>query len=186
MKFSLIQLQGNFNFYYNYKLTDIISDIMCQLSDDCKFINLYGCTEVAADSTFYEIDKNYFREGINKFGHMPIGYPISNTCIILLPNNLNSDNDAVAPVLIGDTGNIWIGGMGICENYINSDDEQSNFKYVNSKNLKKWLNDSDKSILSNFKDGICEKYIKFFNTGDIGVLNKESSNLKQILKMNDQ
>lgn len=71
-----------------------------------RLVNLYGCTEVAADSTFFEIPGDW--AGVR----VPIGRPIANTQIYLL-------NAALEPAPIGVTGELYIGGEGVARGYFN-------------------------------------------------------------------
>ncbi len=65
-------------------------------------LNLYGSSEVAADSTYYEVKKSDKRIGI--------GRPICNTETYIL-------DDHMQPVPIGVTGEIYIGGAGLARGY---------------------------------------------------------------------
>lgn len=69
-------------------------------------INLYGSSEVAADVTWYDVSKS------NLLQKVPIGRPISNTQIYLLDSNLQ-------PVPIGVAGEIYVGGDGLANGYLN-------------------------------------------------------------------
>ncbi len=71
-----------------------------------KMINLYGSSEVSADSTFYEIGKD------DSFSSVPIGQPIANSYIYILDTNLD-------PVPIGVPGELHIGGAGLARGYLN-------------------------------------------------------------------
>ncbi len=69
-------------------------------------LNLYGCSEVAADSTFYEV-----REA-NALAPVPIGRPIDNTEVYILDGRCE-------PVPIGVAGEIYVGGHGLARGYLN-------------------------------------------------------------------
>jgi amino acid adenylation domain-containing protein len=69
-------------------------------------LNLYGSSEVAADSTWYEV-----REG-KMSGSVPIGRPIANTQIYVLDPHLQ-------PVPVGVPGELYIGGHGLARGYLN-------------------------------------------------------------------
>src|SRR6185503_12900016 len=85
-------------------------DLLEQLSralPECRFVNLYGSTEVTADAISYVAQ-----------GHedsVPIGRPISNTRIYLLDGRGE-------PVPLGVTGEIHIGGAGVARGYLNRPD----------------------------------------------------------------
>jgi acyl-coenzyme A synthetase/AMP-(fatty) acid ligase/acyl carrier protein len=68
-------------------------------------INLYGSSEVSADSTYYDTSEEKLHSCI------PIGRPIDNTQVYLLDSNLN-------PVPIGVRGELYIGGEGLARGYL--------------------------------------------------------------------
>lgn len=67
-------------------------------------LNLYGCSEATADSTYHIVDPNAQEAGV------PIGRPIANTCIYIL-------DDRQRPVPVGVPGEIYIGGDGLGRGY---------------------------------------------------------------------
>ena len=72
----------------------------------CRLLNLYGSSEVAADSTFHEVDA---AEG----PQVPIGRPI--------PGNLLAILDPAGNVLpVGAAGEIMVGGIGLARGYLDS------------------------------------------------------------------
>jgi acyl-coenzyme A synthetase/AMP-(fatty) acid ligase len=72
-------------------------------------LNLYGASEVAADSTWYDT-----REGQGR-PCVPIGRPIANTEIYLL-------NRTLQPVPVGVPGELHVGGIGLARGYLNHPD----------------------------------------------------------------
>ena len=76
---------------------------------DCKLINLYGSSEVAADVTYCEIDED------NSCASVPIGRPIDNTQIYLLDSELQ-------PVPVGVRGEICVGGDSLARGYLKRDE----------------------------------------------------------------
>lgn len=68
-------------------------------------INLYGSTETAGDSTYYDT-----RNIVESTFRVPIGRPIHNTGIYILDKNMK-------PVPIGVIGEIYISGDGLAEGY---------------------------------------------------------------------
>jgi amino acid adenylation domain-containing protein len=76
---------------------------------DRVLVNLYGCTELAADVTSFEIRNS------PSFDRVPIGRPIFNTQIYLLDGSLN-------PVPIGVVGEIYVGGDNLARGYLNDAD----------------------------------------------------------------
>ena len=76
---------------------------------DRRLLNLYGSSEVAGDVTYYEVEEPESEESI------PIGRPISNAYLYLL-------DDAMQPVPVGDTGEIYVGGDVLAGGYLNRPD----------------------------------------------------------------
>ena len=76
---------------------------------DCKLINLYGSSEVAADVTYCEIDED------NSCATVPIGRPIDNTQIYLLDSELQ-------PAPVGVRGEICVGGDSLARGYLKRDE----------------------------------------------------------------
>lgn len=104
-------------------------------------INLYGSSEVAADVTWY--DATHCVEKV------PIGRPIANTQIYLLDRNLQ-------PVPIGIPGDIYVGGDGLAQGYLNRPDLTSEKFISNPFGQEKldFLGNTNQKVL--------------FKTGDIG------------------
>jgi amino acid adenylation domain-containing protein len=75
---------------------------------DCRLINLYGPTEAAIDVTYWECEKR-------KDERVFIGKPIANTSILILDEKLQA-------VARGETGEIYIGGIGLALGYLNNPD----------------------------------------------------------------
>ncbi|MCZ6775309.1 MAG: amino acid adenylation domain-containing protein, partial [Ignavibacteria bacterium] len=69
-------------------------------------INLYGSSEVSADSTWYDTN------GSQSLSCVPIGRPIANTRVYILDRELR-------PVPIGVPGELHIGGDGLAQGYLN-------------------------------------------------------------------
>lgn len=65
--------------------------------------NTYGPTETTIESTIHRV--------VAATGPVPIGKPIANTTIHLL-------DASRAPVAAGETGEIWIGGAGVADGYL--------------------------------------------------------------------
>ena len=104
-------------------------------------INLYGSSEVAADVTWYE--------ATHCVEKVPIGRPIANTQIYLLDRNLQ-------PVPIGIPGDIYVGGDGLAQGYLNRPDLTSEKFISNPFGQEKldFVGNSHQKVL--------------FKTGDIG------------------
>ncbi|HMG76892.1 MAG TPA: amino acid adenylation domain-containing protein, partial [Pyrinomonadaceae bacterium] len=79
-----------------------------RLGERC-LINLYGCSEVCADVTYYELPEHLGERRV------PIGQPIANTQAFIL--------DAYKqPVPEGVSGEIYIGGAELARGYLNRPD----------------------------------------------------------------
>ncbi|MEG3939647.1 amino acid adenylation domain-containing protein [Microcoleus sp. S36b_A3] len=104
-------------------------------------INLYGSSEVAADVTWY--DATHCVEKV------PIGRPIANTQIYLLDRNLQ-------PVPIGIPGEIYVGGDGLAQGYLNRPDLTS----------EKFISNPFGQEKLDFLGNTHQKVL--FKTGDIG------------------
>ncbi len=72
---------------------------------ECRFINLYGPTEVTVDCTYYKIERD-FADG----EPIPIGKPCENMEIILF-------DDELKPVRDGEPGEICVRGAGLAIGY---------------------------------------------------------------------
>lgn len=70
-------------------------------------LNGYGPTETTICSTLYEVDPAHRYPG-----NTPIGRPVANTHIYLLDRALN-------PVPVGVVGDLYIGGVGLAQGYLN-------------------------------------------------------------------
>jgi amino acid adenylation domain-containing protein len=67
-------------------------------------VNLYGCSEVAADVTWHLCNE------FENAGTIPIGRPLDNTQIYILDADLN-------PTAIGISGEIYVGGYALARGY---------------------------------------------------------------------
>ncbi|MGE5343919.1 MAG: amino acid adenylation domain-containing protein [Candidatus Omnitrophota bacterium] len=77
-----------------------------RFGEGVKLHNLYGPTEASVDVTFWECERNTERHTV------PIGKPVSNTCILMLDRNLKM-------VPTGVQGELHIGGVQLARGYIN-------------------------------------------------------------------
>ncbi|WP_157867665.1 non-ribosomal peptide synthetase [Gloeothece citriformis] len=71
--------------------------------------NQYGPTEATVDATFWKCQRN------DEPSLIPIGRPIANTQVYILDFNKQ-------PVPIGVPGELWIGGVGLAQGYLNRPD----------------------------------------------------------------
>ncbi|MFE7541680.1 amino acid adenylation domain-containing protein [Streptomyces platensis] len=76
-------------------------------------VNLYGPTECTINATAYLVDPDEIGEGA---GTIPIGVPVDNTQCFILDKNL-------APVDIGETGELYIGGVQLARGYLGRPDQ---------------------------------------------------------------
>ncbi|MEM7028583.1 MAG: amino acid adenylation domain-containing protein [Chloroflexota bacterium] len=72
-------------------------------------INLYGSSEVSADVTYFDVSHDKISDTV------PIGYPIANTAIYLLDQDLN-------PVPVGVPGHLYVSGAGLAQGYLKRPD----------------------------------------------------------------
>ncbi|MEM7112071.1 MAG: amino acid adenylation domain-containing protein [Chloroflexota bacterium] len=105
-----------------------------------QMVNQYGPTECTAASAHYILNEEQRSDPI------PVGRPISNQQIYILDSNL-------APVPIGVAGEIYIGGVGLSQGYLNNP-ELTAQKFI--------PNPFDKLRAGSFGAG------KLYKTGDLG------------------
>jgi amino acid adenylation domain-containing protein/non-ribosomal peptide synthase protein (TIGR01720 family) len=79
--------------------------------EQTRLINSYGVTEATIDSTYFEVRECNLPEN----GLVPIGRPLANTKIYILDPYLQ-------PVPVGIPGEIYIGGVGLAQGYLNRPD----------------------------------------------------------------
>lgn len=75
---------------------------------DCKFVNLYGPTEITVDCTYYEVNR-----GFEDDEFIPIGKDCKNKQILVF----NDDNKLVD---VGEIGELCVRGTGIALGYYNN------------------------------------------------------------------
>ncbi|MGC2777759.1 MAG: amino acid adenylation domain-containing protein [Bradyrhizobium sp.] len=71
---------------------------------DCRFVNLYGSSEVSADASYYVV-------GASIPASIPIGRPLGNMQVYVLDLDL-------CPVPIGVAGELYVGGIGLARGYL--------------------------------------------------------------------
>lgn len=74
----------------------------------CKFVNLYGPTEITVDCTYYEVDREF---DDNEF--IPIGKACQNKQILVF----NDENKLVG---VGESGELCVRGTGVALGYYNN------------------------------------------------------------------
>ncbi|WP_328958516.1 amino acid adenylation domain-containing protein [Kitasatospora purpeofusca] len=77
-----------------------------------ELVNLYGPTECTINATAHRIDPETLGDGA---GSVPIGVPVDRTrCFVL--------DEELAPVEVGATGELYIGGVQLARGYLNRPD----------------------------------------------------------------
>lgn len=76
-----------------------------------RVVNSYGLSEATIDSTYFEGDVSQLEAS----RMVPIGRPFSNSEVYVLDHHQQ-------PVPIGVPGELWIGGQGVCQGYLNAPD----------------------------------------------------------------
>lgn len=84
-----------------------------------RYFNAYGLTEASAYSTVYEV-----QPGREYAQFIPIGKPLPNTFVYIL-------DEALRPVPVGTIGELFIGGCGLAQEYVN-DPERTAARFVPS------------------------------------------------------
>lgn len=75
---------------------------------DCKYVNLYGPTEITVDCTYYEVQREF-----DDNEYIPIGKACRNKQVIVL----NDSNQSVKP---GEPGELCVRGTGVALGYYNN------------------------------------------------------------------
>ncbi|MER5349214.1 amino acid adenylation domain-containing protein [Kitasatospora sp. NPDC002551] len=79
---------------------------------DAALVNLYGPTECTINATAHRVDPRALGDGA---GSVPIGVPVDRTrCFVL--------DEQLAPVEVGATGELYIGGVQLARGYLNRPD----------------------------------------------------------------
>ncbi|KAF8945731.1 hypothetical protein BGZ46_005963, partial [Entomortierella lignicola] len=82
-------------------------DAILQYSRSVCLVNQFGPTETTVTATAYTVTS-----AIDQLDRLPIGRPISNTYVYVLDKHL-------APVPLGVVGELYIGGIGVANGYLN-------------------------------------------------------------------
>jgi len=139
----------------------LTNDIARQFSSalpEATLLNIYGSSEVAADVTYHEVQKQ--SEEIKALSSVPIGRPISNVQIYILDRNLS-------PVPLGVRGEIHVGGVCLARGYWNKP-EATNEKFIRNP-----FGEGDSSRL--YKTG---DFGRFLRDGTIEYLGRTDNQIK--------
>ncbi|MFA6060554.1 MAG: amino acid adenylation domain-containing protein [Taibaiella sp.] len=79
---------------------------------ECRLVNLYGPTECTINTSAFIVDENNISDSLST---VPIGAPICNTQYYILDGNQK-------PVMAGEVGELYIGGIGLARGYLNLPD----------------------------------------------------------------
>lgn len=123
-------------------------------SDKCRFFNAYGPTEATVCATIAEYTQNLDvsqTKDTQSLEPLSIGIPMANTQVYLLDPYLQ-------PVPIGVIGELYIGGMGVAQGYLNRPDLTEE-KFISNP----FIQDYPAEKLS--KDHIDQQ--KIYKTGDL-------------------
>ncbi|MBD2612452.1 amino acid adenylation domain-containing protein [Nostoc punctiforme FACHB-252] len=117
--------------------------------EQTRLINSYGVTEACIDSTYFELGMGKLGTGL-----VPIGRPFANTQIYILDRYLQL-------VPIGVAGELYIGGAGLAQGYLNRPDltkekfisySPHNFILYKTGDLARYLPDGNIELLGRMDD----------------------------------
>ncbi|MDJ0756883.1 MAG: amino acid adenylation domain-containing protein [Ardenticatenaceae bacterium] len=111
-----------------------------QAFPEATLLNIYGSSEVAADATCFEVRSDLVDQSVS------IGRPIHNMQVYILDEGLH-------PVADGQSGELYVGGVGLAHGYVSRDDLTA-----------------ERFIPNPFSK---EPHARIYRTGDIARLNSE-------------
>lgn len=151
------------------------------MSDVCRLLNLYGCTEAAGDSTCFVVPKAQFSQPVRPAmavdDSMPIGSPIDGTCIVLMTvSDIDLEDGMIDTNGLPDNrvtvGEICIAGEGLChgiQSPVKDDTStESSFFWMSSTELQR--NWQEGRVIPSDDWQFNDKDTKFVHTGDLGCL----------------
>ncbi|MBL1198891.1 MAG: amino acid adenylation domain-containing protein [Nostoc sp. GBBB01] len=119
--------------------------------EQTRLINSYGVTEACIDSTYFELGAGKLGSGL-----VPIGRPFANTQVYILDRYLQL-------VPIGVAGELYIGGAGLAQGYLNRPDltkekfisySPHNFILYKTGDLARYLPDGNIELLGRIDDQV--------------------------------
>ncbi|MBC1236572.1 non-ribosomal peptide synthetase [Nostoc sp. 2RC] len=119
--------------------------------EQTRLINSYGVTEACIDSTYFELGMGKLGSGL-----VPIGRPFANTQVYILDRYLQL-------VPIGVAGELYIGGAGLAQGYLNRPDltkekfisySPHNFILYKTGDLARYLPDGNIELLGRIDDQV--------------------------------
>ncbi|RKS87567.1 non-ribosomal peptide synthase protein (TIGR01720 family)/amino acid adenylation domain-containing protein [Orbus hercynius] len=127
-----------------------------------KLLNVYGPTETTTYATAFLTNHQVAEFNAT----VPIGRPISNTCVYIL-------NEQLKPVPVGAVGELYIGGAGVGQGYLNKPELTENVFISNpfQRNTNNPTNDNARM----YKTGDLVRYLA---NGDIEYLGRNDSQVK--------
>ena len=153
------------------------------VSAPCRFLNLYGCTEAAGDSTCFEVSpdfslKDYHPPAFTIHESLPLGHPISHSCVFLLEPATEQNDEMLNIVDFGESsesrdqriGEICVAGRGLFYESGMAPSSHSTSAFV------EWSKESLQTAMEG-GHGIwsddwrpAESKITLFRTGDLGCI----------------
>lgn len=136
---------------------NILRNFLSPYRNHLQFVNMYGITETTIHSTYHVLTEN---ELINQNNKNIIGKKLPHTKIYILNKNK-------IPVPIGVPGEIYIGGEGVAEGYIN------NISLTSERFVKNPFSHNPSNLM--YKTG---DFAKFHEDGVIEYLGREDQQVK--------
>ena len=84
---------------------------------DCRYVNLYGPTEITVDCTYFEVDREFMDDE-----SLPIGFPCRNSDVLIL---VNREREAA----VGEEGELCVRGSSLALGYYN-DEEKTRSSFI--------------------------------------------------------
>lgn len=155
---------------------ELISKSNKILEDQCRIYNGYGPTEASINATMHLID----RKNLNKYDtyiSIPIGSPTGNSEVYVLNDKLQ----LVPPKVVGE---MYIGGVGVANGYLNKK-ELTNKKFLKNPYSKGYLYKTG-DLVTYHNDGTIEFVERTDNQHKINGYRVEMGEIEnQLLELND-